>query len=68
MIAVPATHPNVVISIPVALRVRLMQHQRLLTTILVIPITLGTVLVAEGLLTYLGPRGWLNRSAAGHSA
>ena len=38
-----------------------MKRQRLLTTILVIPITLGTVLVAEGLLTYLGPRGWLNR-------
>jgi putative spermidine/putrescine transport system permease protein len=38
-----------------------MRRQRLLTTILVIPITLGTVLVAEGLLNYLGPRGWLNR-------
>jgi putative spermidine/putrescine transport system permease protein len=38
-----------------------MKRQRLLTTILVIPITLGTVMVAEGLLTYLGPRGWLNR-------
>ena len=47
---------------PVALRVRLMRRQRLLTTILVMPITLGTVLVAEGLLTYLGPRGWLNRA------
>jgi putative spermidine/putrescine transport system permease protein len=61
-IAVPVTVLNVVLSIPVALRVRLMRRQRLLTTILVIPITLGTVLVAEGLLTYLGPRGWLNRS------
>ena len=61
-IAIPATILNVVLSIPVALRVRLMKHQRLLTTILVIPITLGTVLVAEGLLTYLGPRGWLNRT------
>ncbi len=61
LIAVPATLLNVVLSVPVALRVRLMRHQRLLTTILVIPITLGTVLVAEGLLTYLGPRGWLNR-------
>jgi putative spermidine/putrescine transport system permease protein len=60
-IAVPATLLNVVLSVPVALRVRLMKHQRLLTTILVIPITLGTVMVAEGLLTYLGPRGWLNR-------
>ncbi len=26
------------------------------------PITLGTVLVAEGLLTYLGPQGWFNRT------
>ena len=62
LIAVPATLLNVVLSVPVALRVRLMRRQRLLTTIMVIPITLGTVLVAEGLLTYLGPRGWLNRA------
>ena len=61
LIAVPVTLLNVVLSVPVALRVRRMQRQRLLTTILVIPITLGTVMVAEGLLTYLGPRGWLNR-------
>ncbi|HUB11551.1 MAG TPA: sugar ABC transporter permease [Acetobacteraceae bacterium] len=61
-IAVPATLLNVVLSVPVALRVRKMRSQRLLTTILVIPITLGTVMVAEGLLTYLGPRGWLNRT------
>lgn len=60
-IAIPATVLNVVLSVPVALRVRLMKRQKLLTTILVIPITLGTVMVAEGLLTYLGPRGWLNR-------
>jgi putative spermidine/putrescine transport system permease protein len=62
LIAVPATLLNTVISIPVALRVRLLTRPRLLTTILVIPITLGTVLVAEGLLNYLGPRGWLNRA------
>jgi putative spermidine/putrescine transport system permease protein len=61
VIAVPVTVLNVVLSVPVALRVRLMRRQRLVTTILVIPITLGTVMVAEGLLTYLGPRGWLNR-------
>jgi len=61
LIALPATLLNVAAAVPVALRVRLMRHQRLLTTILVIPITLGTVLVAEGLLNYLGPRGWLNR-------
>ncbi len=53
---------NVLVSVPIALRVRLMRHQRLLTTILVIPITLGTVLVAEGMLNYFGPRGWFNRA------
>src|ERR1700760_1603445 len=61
LIAVPATLINVIVSIPVAMRVRLMRRQKLLTTILVVPITLGTVLIAEGLLTYLGPRGWVNR-------
>jgi putative spermidine/putrescine transport system permease protein len=39
-----------------------MPNQRLLTTILVVPITLGTVLVAEGMLNYLGPQGWFNRA------
>ena len=61
-IALPATLVNLLISIPVAMRVRLMRRQRFLTTILVLPITLGTVLVAEGLLIYLGPQGWLNRT------
>jgi putative spermidine/putrescine transport system permease protein len=61
-IALPVTLLNLIAAIPVAFRVRLMRRQRLLTTILVLPITLGTVLVAEGLLNYLGPQGWLNRS------
>jgi putative spermidine/putrescine transport system permease protein len=61
-LAVPATLINVLISIPIALRVRLMRRRRILTTILVIPITLGTVLIAEGLLNYLGPQGWFNRA------
>ena len=33
----------------------------LATTILVIPITLGTVLIAQGMLTYFGPKGWLSQ-------
>jgi putative spermidine/putrescine transport system permease protein len=65
LIAVPATLLNVILSIPVAMRVRLLRRQKILTTILVIPITLGTVLIAEGLLTYLGPRGWVNRVLLG---
>jgi putative spermidine/putrescine transport system permease protein len=61
-LALPATIINIVASVPVAMRVRLMRRQRLLTTILVVPITLGTVLIAEGLLNYLGPQGWFNRA------
>jgi putative spermidine/putrescine transport system permease protein len=61
-IALPVTIMNILISIPIAFRVRLMKRQKLLTTILVLPITLGTVLVAEGLLNYLGPQGWFNRT------
>ena len=61
-IAVPATLFNLLAAIPVAFRVRLLDNQRLLTTILVLPIALGTVLVAEGLLNYLGPQGWFNRA------
>lgn len=61
-IALPVTILNILISIPIAFRVRLMKRQKLLTTILVLPITLGTVLVAEGLLNYLGPQGWFNRT------
>src|SRR5207248_3992295 len=34
-------------------------HRKWLTTVLVVPITLGTVLIAEGMLTYFGPKGWL---------
>jgi putative spermidine/putrescine transport system permease protein len=60
-LAAPVTVINLLCAIPVAFRVRLMRHQRVLTTILVLPITLGTVLVAEGLLNYLGPQGWVNR-------
>ena len=61
-LALPATVINMAASVPVAMRVRLMKRQRLLTTILVVPITLGTVLIAEGLLNYLGPQGWFNRT------
>jgi putative spermidine/putrescine transport system permease protein len=61
-LAVPVTLISGVLAVPIALRVRLLQRQRLLTTLLVLPITLGTVLVAEGLLNYLGAQGWFNRT------
>lgn len=61
-LALPVTLLTLLFAVPIAFRVRLLQRQRLLTTLLVIPITLGTVLVAQGLLAYLGPQGWFNRS------
>jgi putative spermidine/putrescine transport system permease protein len=61
-LAVPATLVNVGLSLPIAFKMRQPgRYQRILTTILVVPVTLGTVLVAEGLLGYLGPQGWLSR-------
>ncbi|WP_414474141.1 ABC transporter permease [Microvirga sp. M2] len=61
-LSIPVTLVNLLLAVPISFRVRLMRRQRLLTTILVLPITLGTVLVAEGLLNYLGPQGWFNRT------
>lgn len=61
-LAFPATIINVVMSVPIALLVRRFRRQRLLTAILVVPITLGPVLIAEGMLNYLGPQGWFSRT------
>jgi len=62
-LALPAALLNVLASVPIAYRMRgRFRGKRLLTTVLVVPITLGTVLTAEGLLNFLGPAGWLNRA------
>lgn len=62
-IALPAAIFNVVAALPLALMMRKQKRGgRTINTILVLPITLGTVLVAQGLLMYLGPKGWFNRT------
>jgi len=62
-LAVPAALFNVVASVPVAYLMRgRFRGKRLLIGMLVMPVTLGTVLIAKGLLTLLGARGWVNRS------
>ena len=59
-LALPATLINVGLALPIAFKMRVKSpYQRFATTLLVIPITLGTVLIAEGMLTYFGPKGWL---------
>jgi putative spermidine/putrescine transport system permease protein len=61
-LAIPAALLNVLVSVPIAYKMRgKFRGKRALTTVLVIPITLGTVLTAEGLLNFFGQRGWLNR-------
>jgi len=59
-LALPVTLINVGVALPIAFRLRRRTaYQRWITALLVVPITLGTVLIAEGMLTYFGPRGWL---------
>src|SRR5690349_20169880 len=61
-LSLPAALLNVVAAVPIAYRMRgRFRGKRLLTTVLVVPITLGTVLTAQGLLNFLGPTGWFNR-------
>jgi len=61
-LALPATLINVGFALPIAYKMRIKtRYQRWITTILVVPITLGTVLIAEGMLTYFGPKGWLSQ-------
>jgi len=61
-ISLPATLINVLASVPIAYRMRgRFRGRRTITTILVVPITLGTVLTAEGLIAFMGPTGWLNK-------
>ena len=65
-LAVPATLINVGISVPVAFALRRPSpYQKFVTTLLVIPITLGTVLIADGMLTYFGPNGWFPQALQG---
>lgn len=62
-LSLPITVFNVGLAVPFAFMLRRPSSgQRFLSTMLVIPMTLGTVLVAEGMLLYLAPNGWLNRT------
>jgi putative spermidine/putrescine transport system permease protein len=65
-LSLPAALLNVLASVPIAYRMRgRFRGKRLLTTVLVVPITLGTVLTAQGLLNFLGPAGWFNKILMG---
>ncbi len=61
-VSLPVTFFSVAISIPLAYYMRRgIKFERFITTLLILPITLGTVLVAQGMLDYFAPNGWFNR-------
>jgi putative spermidine/putrescine transport system permease protein len=62
--------PNTVIVVAVALLLaygmrRGIRLERTITTILVLPISLGVILLAEGILGFYGGRGWFNQALTG---
>ncbi len=62
-LALPAALLNVAVSVPIGHKLRRpLPFKRVITTLLIVPVTLGTVLVAEGIIRYLGPNGWFNQA------
>ncbi|GJF33602.1 ABC transporter permease [Kitasatospora sp. NE20-6] len=62
-LALPAALINVGAAVPVSYGMRRdFRGKRLLLTLLVVPITLGTVLTAEGIVEFFGPVGWFNQT------
>ena len=62
-IAVPNTIVTVLLALSVAYSMRRgIRGERTITAALVLPIALGTVLVAEGINGFYGPKGWLNQA------
>lgn len=60
IISVPVTILTIVLAVPIAYHMRNgIKHEKLVTFFLMIPMTLGVVLIAEGMITYFGRNGWL---------
>jgi putative spermidine/putrescine transport system permease protein len=60
-LAVPASLVTVGLAFPLAYAFRgQSRHETLLVLALVVPIAAGPVVIADGLLTFLGPRGWVS--------
>jgi len=62
-LAVPVTLVDLAIALPLAYQLRRpIPGQRFITGLLVVPMTLGTVLIAEGMIEFFGPAGWFNKT------
>jgi putative spermidine/putrescine transport system permease protein len=61
-VALPVTLVSVGVSIPLAYYMRRgIKFERFTTALLILPITLGTVMVSQGMITYFSPTGWFNK-------
>jgi putative spermidine/putrescine transport system permease protein len=61
-LALPVTLFCVGLAVPFAYYMRRgMKGEKIITFFLILPITLGTVLVSQGMLSFMGPAGWLNQ-------
>lgn len=64
-ISVPATLINMTLAIPFAYYMRRgLRGEKIITFFLIVPITLGTVLISEGMLTYLVAGGDSSKPAS----
>jgi len=62
-LALAASIINVAAALPIAYRMRgLVRGKRVITAIVLVPMTLGTVFIASAMNTFLGPAGWFNRA------
>jgi putative spermidine/putrescine transport system permease protein len=62
-IAIPVTIINILVAVPLAYRMRRpLKGQRLISALFVVPMTLGVVLISQGMLTFFGPAGWFNKT------
>lgn len=61
-VALPVTLFTLIVCIPLAYFMRQgIRFERLITILLILPMTLGTVMVAQAMERYFGPVGWFNQ-------
>lgn len=62
-VALPVTLFSIAVSIPLAYYMRRgIRFERFITTLLILPLTLGNVMVAQSMLIYFGRQGWFNQA------
>ena len=59
-ISIPVTVLSIVLAVPIAYHMRFgVKNEKMVSFFLRIPMTLGVVLIAEGMMTFMGRNGWV---------